>query len=61
VEPAKITPPATYPPIFAQREEPNPWATLALDAVVGGAIGGGIIAAKKVSQPCEDDFGAEEG
>jgi hydrogenase small subunit len=61
VEPAKITPPATYPPIFAQREGPNPWATLALGAVVGGAIGGGIVAAKKVSQPCEDDIGAEEG
>ncbi|MDT8436829.1 MAG: hydrogenase small subunit [Gemmatimonadota bacterium] len=60
VDPNEITPPTTYPPIFAQRPGPNPWATMALGAVVGGAIGGGIIAAKKVSQPCEEDFGPEE-
>jgi hydrogenase small subunit len=54
-----LTPPATYPPIAAEREGPNPWATMVGGAVVGGAIGGGIIAAKKVSQPCEDDQAEE--
>jgi len=57
VEITDATPPATYPPIFTRREGPNPWATMALGGIIGGAIGGGIIAAKKVSQPCEDEIG----
>lgn len=57
VEITDATPPATYPPIFTQRGGPNPWATMALGGIIGGAIGGGIIAAKKVSQPSEDEIG----
>jgi hydrogenase small subunit len=60
VEITDATPPATYPPIFSSREGPNPWATMALGGIIGGAIGGGIIAAKKVSQPSEDEIGLGE-
>jgi len=57
VEISEATPPSTYPPIFTQRDGPNPWATMALGGIIGGAIGGGIIAAKKVSEPSEDEIG----
>jgi hypothetical protein len=33
---------------------------MALGGIIGGAIGGGIIAAKKVSQPSEDEIGLGE-
>jgi hydrogenase small subunit len=59
VDPERPTSPAAYPPITAERGSISPLATGLAGAVAGAAIGGGLVAARKLSQTSGP--GSEEG
>jgi hydrogenase small subunit len=61
VDPNEILPPATYPPIFADRGPISPVATGIGGAIVGGAIAAGVMASKKVAESTAEAGAGEEG
>jgi hydrogenase small subunit len=50
IEPERPTAPATYPPLAAERGVVSPLATGLAGAAVGAAIGGGVVASRKLSR-----------
>lgn len=53
-------PPDTYPPIAAEQGEANPWAAGAAGAVVGGLVGAGLMASKKLGSEASEPSDGEE-
>lgn len=53
------TPPDTYAPIAAPQGEANPWAAGAAGAVVGGLVGAGLMAAKRLGSEDRPGSGSE--
>ena len=54
------TPPSTYAPIAAEQGEASPWAAGAAGAVVGGLVGAGLVAGKKLGKEDETADTASE-
>jgi len=54
------TPPDTYPPIAAEQGEASPWAAGVAGAVVGGLVGAGLMASKKLGSEESEPSDGEE-
>lgn len=54
------TPPDTYAPIAAEQGEASPWAAGAAGAVVGGLVGAGLMASKKLGSEESEPSDGEE-
>jgi len=51
----RATPPDTYAPIHAEQGKASPWAAGVAGAVVGGVVGAGLMAAKKLGSDAPHD------